>query len=134
MIAGDEKWMRRFDLPSLHLILASYSNAAAKTAWMRNIGRPYRSRLLRILLHSNIRRFSSSVDHFDVDPESRQWLNPTILSPWSSGAIESGVCLSTPVCSLVGGARMNGNCFFGKSCCVINSKLLLYLKYQNAIV
>ena len=120
----DEKWMRRLDLPSLHLILANYAEAAARTAWLRNVGRPFRSRLLQLLLRSNIRRFSGTVGDIDIEPESRQRVNSFLLSPCSSGMIETGVCLSTPVCSLVGGARMNGNCYFGKTCCVINSKAI----------
>lgn len=56
----------------------------------------------------------------DVEP---RFLNPFGLMPCVSSFTEPGLCLSSSVCGLVGGTE-GGECFFGKSCCVINSKSL----------
>ena len=56
----DERWMKTFDVPRLHLILDSYLRTAEKTWWMGKIGRALHSRMLRSILSHQVRRLSSS--------------------------------------------------------------------------
>lgn len=60
MYQDDEKWMKSFDIPKLHLIFDGYTKAAKKTWWLGKLGRTLRSRILRSILTHQIKRYSNS--------------------------------------------------------------------------
>lgn len=54
----DEQWMRRIEVPRLHLILDSYSKIVSKTGWWGRLGGPLQIKLHKTILAQQIRRFS----------------------------------------------------------------------------
>lgn len=150
----DERWMQNFDVPRLHSILDSYLKSVKKTKWMEKIGKSLQSKLLRSILSNTIKRHSSSsillqalvkivkllknanlkkvkggpVDDGMIQP--RMDISFWNLVPCYSIHTEPGLCLSTAICSAIGGTP-SGSCMhrmsISKTCCIINSKKLKFL-------
>nr|CAH0108996.1 unnamed protein product [Daphnia galeata] len=127
-VQDDERWMQNFDVPRLHSILDSYLKSVKKTKWMEKIGKSLQSKLLRSILSNTIKRHSSSIKGGPVDGmiQSRMDISFWNLVPCYSIHTEPGLCLSTAICSAIGGTP-SGSCMhrmsISKTCCIINKIL-----------